>query len=446
MNAHFNTRPLAHRTGLAVVLAAALAGCATSPQPPEPASPKTTAPHAQPHAQASAEPAAPPTAVVPHAAPPSDEAARFAAWLAAFRAEARAAGIREATLQAALDPAQLRPRTIELDRNQAEFTRAIWDYLDTAVSPTRVANGQARLAQVQREADAASARYGVPVAVLMAVWGMESNYGGNYGDVPVVDALATLAFEGRREAWARQELLTALRIIDQGHIDRAHMIGSWAGAMGQTQFMPSAFMAHAVDADGDGRRDIWRSMADVLASTANYLHKAGWRSGEPCAHEVVLPPGFDPERADPAVRQATSQWAQEGVRSVAGDRLPDMADAAILQPAGVHGPAFLAGANFRAVLRYNNATSYALGVCHLAHRIAGGGPISAPWPRDQRPLSRSEVQALQTALARRGLNPGAADGVMGPATRSAVRAFQRSLGLPADGFATATLLERAMTP
>lgn len=383
-----------------------------------------------------------------HAAPDTErpETERFAVWRAGFRAQARAAGIRETTLQTALDAARYRPRIIELDRNQAEFTRAIWDYLDTAVSPTRIANGRARLATVQREADAASARYGVPVAVLMAVWGMESNYGSNYGNVPVVDALATLAFEGRREAWARQELLTALRIIDQGDIDHAHMIGSWAGAMGQTQFMPSSFMAHAVDADGDGRRDIWRSMADVLASTANYLHKAGWRPDEACAPEVVLPDGFDPQRADPGLRQTTAQWASEGVRSAMGDALPQMADASIVQPAGVRGPAFMVGANFRAVLRYNNATSYALGVCQLAQRIEGGPGVLTPWPRGQRPLTRSEVHALQTALAQRGFQPGTPDGVLGPATRAALRAYQRSIGLPADGFATADLLAQLQRP
>jgi len=374
------------------------------------------------------------------------EAADFVRWRAQFRNQALAAGIRETTLQGTLDQARFLPRTIALDRSQPEFTRSTWDYLDSAVSNTRVSNGQARLAQVRADADAASARFGVPPAVLTAVWGMESNYGQNFGDVPVIDALATLAFEGRREAWARGELLAALNIVQQGDIDPAHMIGSWAGAMGQTQFMPSAFLAHAVDADGDGRRDIWRSMPDVLASTANYLRKAGWVSDEPCAPELRLPADFNPERADPDTRQDSAQWASEGVRMADGSPLPAMAQASVLQPAGARGPAFLVGRNFRAVLRYNNATSYALGVCLLAQRIDGGAPVQAAWPRDQRPLSRSEVKGLQAALNQLGLAAGEADGLFGPATRKALRAWQRSQGRPADGFPTAEVLQALLSP
>lgn len=393
--------------------------------------------------QAAPSPAA--VAAAPDAAAPT-EAQRFSAWRTEFRATARAAGISEATLKAALDVAEFRPRTIELDRSQPEFSRSTWDYLDSAVSPTRVGNGQAKLAQVRTQADAAASRYGVPAPVLVAVWGMESNYGQNYGDVPVIDALATLAFEGRREAWARGELLAALKIIDQGDIDREHMIGSWAGAMGQTQFMPSAFLARAVDADGDGRRDIWRSMPDVLASTANYLHQAGWVAGEAWAPEVKLPEGFDVSRADPGVRQDATQWSAEGVRLADGSPLPAMAEASILQPAGARGPAFLVGRNFRAVLRYNNATSYALGVTLLAQRIDGGAPVQAAWPRDQRALSRSEVKSLQAALNQKGFATGTPDGLLGPATRGALRDWQRSVGLPADGFATGELLARLQQP
>lgn len=387
--------------------------------------------------------ARPPAAVAaePDAAAPTD-AQRFAAWRAEFRATARAAGISEATLKAALDVAEFRPRTIELDQAQPEFTRSTWDYLDSAVSPTRVSNGQAKLAQWRAQADAAASHYGVPAPVLVAVWGMESNYGQNYGDVPVIDALATLAFEGRREAWARGELLAALKIIQQGDVDHDHMIGSWAGAMGQTQFMPSAFLARAVDADGDGRRDIWRSMPDVFASTANYLHQAGWVAGEAWAPEVKLPEGFDVSRADPGVRQDASQWNDEGVRLADGSPLPAMTEASILQPAGARGPAFLVGRNFRAVLRYNNATSYALGVSLLAQRIDGGAPVQAAWPRDQRALSRSEIKTLQAALNHKGFGTGQPDGLVGPATRGALRDWQRSMGLPADGFPTAELLAR----
>ncbi|MDE2592740.1 MAG: lytic murein transglycosylase [Burkholderiales bacterium] len=366
---------------------------------------------------------------------------RFAQWVARFQDTARAAGIDEATLHAAFDHVRLRPRLVEQDRAQPEFTRTLWDYLEAVVSPQRIATGQQKLLQFRTEADAATTRYGVPGPILAAVWGMESNYGRNYGDVPVIDALATLGFEGRRESWAKGELLAALKILQRGDIDRDHMIGSWAGAMGQTQFMPSSFLSYAVDADGDGRRDIWGSMADVLASTANFLARSGWQADETWGAEVQVPTGFDPARADPAVRQASAQWALDGVRSLDGAPLPNLADAAILQPAGARGPSFIVGRNYRTILRYNNSTSYALTVCMLAQRIAGGPAVQAAWPRDLRALTRSDMLALQTALNRRGFDSGTPDGQMGPATRRALQQFQRSKGLPADGYPTAELLE-----
>ncbi|MBC7701512.1 lytic murein transglycosylase [Aquabacterium sp.] len=367
---------------------------------------------------------------------------RFAQWVANFRETARAAGIDEATLHTALDGVQLRHRAVEADRAQPEFTRTLWDYVDGVITPQRVATGQQKLVELRREADASSTRYGVPGPTLMAVWGIESNYGGNYGDVSVIDALATLGFEGRREAWARGELLAALKILQHGDIERSRMIGSWAGAMGQTQFMPSSYLAYAVDADGDGRRDIWGSMTDVLASTANYLAKSGWRADEPWGLEVQLPAGFDPARADPAVQQTSAQWAAEGVRALGDAPWPMLADATILLPAGARGPAFIVGRNYRAILRYNNSTSYALTVCLLAQRIGGGPGVQAAWPLDLRALSRGEMLALQTGLNRRGFDSGKPDGQMGPATRKALRAFQRSMALPADGHPTADLLGR----
>lgn len=368
-------------------------------------------------------------------------AQRFDLWVANFRDAARAGGIDEATLHAALDGVQLRPRAIAQDRAQPEFTRTLWDYLDAVVSPQRIAAGQQKLAQYRAEADAAAARHGVPVTILMAIWGLESNYGSNYGDVPVFDALATLGFEGRREAWARTELMAALKILQNGDIARDRMVGSWAGAMGQTQFMPTSYLAYALDADGDGRRDIWGSMADVLASTANFLARSGWRAEETWGTEVQLPEGFDPARAEQSIRQTSAQWAAEGVRHADGTPLPTLADASILQPAGARGPAFLVGHNFRTILRYNNATSYALTVSLLAQRIGGGPPVQAPWPRDLRALTASEVRALQTALNQRGFDSGKPDGQIGPATRLALRQYQRSQGLPADGYPTPELLK-----
>ncbi len=366
----------------------------------------------------------------------------FARWVTGFVATARAAGIGEATLRSAFDDIHYLPRVVELDRAQPEFTRTVWDYLDSAVSPQRVERGQDQLLQVRSEADAAATRYGVPAGILVAIWGMESNYGNNFGNIPTIDALATLGFEGRREEWARGQLLAALKILQSGDISRAQMIGSWAGAMGQTQFLPSNFLAYAVDADGDGRRDIWGSMADVLSSTANFLARSGWQAGQPWGAEVQLPLGFDYGRADTAVRQSSAQWTAEGLRTMDSVPLPELTDAAILLPAGARGPAFLVGSNFRAILRYNNSTSYALAVSLLAQRLTGGPGVQASWPRDLAALSRSQLQALQTALNQRGFASGAPDGLMGPATREGIRRYQRSVGLAADGYPDADLLQR----
>ena len=379
-------------------------------------------------------------------AAPAEAAQGFAQWVADFRATARARGIGEATLRSAFDNVQFLPRVIELDRAQPEITRTVWDYLENTVTAQRVAAGQDKLLQFRNEAEAAASRYGVPPSILVAVWGMESNYGSNYGSTPTIDALATLGFEGRRGDWARAELLAALKILDSGDIGRENMVGSWAGAMGQTQFMPSNFLAYAVDADGDGRRDIWGSMADVMASTANFLSRAGWQANKPWGVEVRLPPGFDFARADTALRQSTAQWAAEGVQGVEGQALPAFDDGTILLPAGARGPAFLVGPNFRALLRYNNSTSYALAVGLLAQRLSGGSGVQASWPRDLVALTRSQLLELQTALNQRGFDSGTPDGVMGPATRDGLRRYQRSVGLPADGYPSAELLQRLQQP
>ena len=371
---------------------------------------------------------------------------RFARWVADFRVAARAAGIGEATLQVAFADVQYLPQVVELDRAQPEFTRTIWDYLDVAVSEQRVARGLDQMMLVRQEAEAAAARFDVPASILVAIWGMESNYGSNYGNTRVVDALATLGFDGRRGDWARGQLLAALRILQDGDIAPAQMIGSWAGAMGQTQFLPSNFLAYAVDADGDGRRDIWGSNADVMASTANFLARSGWQAGQPWGTEVLLPQGFDYGQAGATTRLPSAQWAGQGVRTMDSAPLPEFADGAILLPAGARGPAFLTGPNFRAILRYNNATSYALAVVLLSQRLNGGAVVQAPWPRDLVALSRSQVLELQTALNRRGLDSGTPDGLLGPMTREAVRRYQRSVGLPADGYPDQILLARLLQP
>ena len=404
----------------------AMAGCASAPSVTPTLKPPSTAAAAA----TQTEPTEP------------TENQQFAQWVAEFSTFARAAGIDEATLHSAFDNVRLVPRVITLDQSQPEFTRTVWDYLDNAVSPQRITRGQDKLLQLRPQSEALTARYGVPTEILVAIWGMESNYGGFVGDIPTIDALATLGFEGRREAWARGQLLAALKILQNRDIDRAQMIGSWAGAMGQTQFLPSNFLAYAVDADSDGRRDIWGSIPDVMASTANFLASSGWKAGQPWGLEVTLPPGFDYARADDGVRQPASAWANEGVQSMGRTPLPALNDSSLLLPAGARGPAFLVGANFRTILRYNNSTSYALAVSLLAQQVAGGPAVQTPWPRDMPALARSQLLALQTALNARGFNSGTPDGVMGPATRDGIRNYQRSLGLPADGYPTPDLLQR----
>lgn len=331
---------------------------------------------------------------------------------------------------------------LELDRSQPEFVRPIWQYLDSAVSQTRVSEGRARLDEHRDTALRMQERYGVPAEIVVAIWGIESNYGGNFGDFSTLEALATLAFDGRRRDFARGELLAALRIIEAGDIEPQRMIGSWAGAMGHTQFIPSSFESYAVDGDDDGRRDIWQSIPDVMASTANYLAKAGWRAGQPWGVEVSLPSDFDYAQAELDTRRASHEWSAQGVRGMAEDSLPDFDQASVIAPAGAQGPAFLVGPNYRAILRYNNATSYALAVGTLADQIAGREGIRSAWPRDEQPLSRSQVRELQQVLNERGFNVGTPDGILGPNTRRGLRAYQQSVGITPDGFATVALLER----
>ncbi len=373
---------------------------------------------------------------------PAEEIAGYHAFVAAFRAEAAARGIPESVLATAFDTATFQPDVIARDREQPEFTRAIWDYLDTAVSAQRIADGQRNLAEWRQTADAVAARYGVPPEIIVAIWGLESNFGRNFGSFEVIDALSTLAYEGRRRDFARGELFSALRILQAGDIPRDRMLGSWAGAMGHTQFIPSSFLAHAVDFDGDGRRDIWGSIPDVMASTARYLSDKGWVTGQPWGVEVTLPQGFDYSLADLQERRPASAWAAMGVRPARGSSLPGFAEASVIVPAGARGPAFLVGPNFRTIMRYNASTSYALAVGHLADRLAGGGPILAAWPRDEQPLSRSQVIELQTRLTASGFDAGEPDGLIGPTTRAALRAYQRALGEIPDGFPTLRLLER----
>ncbi len=369
--------------------------------------------------------------------------AGFAAWVAGFRPRALAAGITGQTFDDAFRDARFDPAVVEKDRNQSEFTKSIWDYLDSAVSDERVENGQAALQDNLALLERIEATYGVDKQVVVAVWGLESAYGTYRGTYPLIGTLATLAFDTRRGAFFEEQLLAALTILQNGDVDAAAMTGSWAGAMGHTQFIPTSYLAHAVDFTGDGRRDIWSDdPADALASTAAYLANAGWQTGKPWGVEVTLPPGFDYGDTGERVKKPVAGWQALGVRTAEGGALPDHGPASVLLPAGARGAAFLVFANFGAIERYNAADAYVIGVGHLADRIAGAPPIRAAWPRQDRVLSFDERVELQRRLATAGFDPGVADGKIGPNTIAAVRAFQRSIGAVPDGYASLGVLQK----
>ncbi|HBN8234531.1 TPA: lytic murein transglycosylase [Pseudomonas aeruginosa] len=373
----------------------------------------------------------------------------FEQWREAFRQQALADGIDAQTFDRAFADVQPDPAVVEADRSQPEFTRPVWKYLEGALDPLRVRQGQARLARHARILEQVDARYAVDANAVVAIWGMESNYGSHMGNKNVIRSLATLAYEGRRPEFAHAQLLAALKILQHGDVPASFMIGSWAGAMGQTQFIPTTYNQYAVDFDGDGRRDIWGSPGDALASTANYLKASGWIAGQPWGFEVRLPAGFDYSQAELTIRKPLSEWQGLGVQGVAGAGLPAPLageQASLLLPAGHRGPAFLVLHNFRAILKYNNSSAYALAVGLLADSFKGGGRIVAAWPLEDVPLSRSQRIELQQQLAARGHDPGAVDGIIGANTRKAIRACQQEFGWPADGYPTPALLHRLRTP
>ncbi|MGF1457086.1 MAG: lytic murein transglycosylase [Alphaproteobacteria bacterium] len=387
--------------------------------------------------------ATPPQPALRNQAPKPEEVIPqgFETWRDGFIRKAPANGVRRDLVEEALRGVTPDPKVLKRNAYQPEFTRPIWDYLDGAVSDLRVKNGRKRLDQHRALLGRVERAYGVPAPVIVAIWGLETSYGAIKGDFDIVRSLATLAYAGRRSAFGERELINALKIIQSGDKTRAGLKGSWAGAMGHTQFLPSSFLSYAVDFDGDGRRDIWDSLPDAFASTANFLKKANWDSDYRWGREVALPDRFDYGLAGLSVRKDLDTWASLGVRRPGGSALP-LADlkASILVPAGHTGPAFIVYQNFRAIMRYNPATAYALGIAHLSDRIKGAGAFSASWPRNTKILSRAEREDLQRLLNRAGYGVGDVDGVIGARTRAAVRAFQSAKGLPADGFATADLL------
>jgi len=374
-------------------------------------------------------------------------AANFRNCLEALSGEAARRGVPREVFEA--QTATLTPdlRIMDLLDGQPEFTKAIWDYLDGLVSEERVQNGRAVLSAHRSTFDAVEKALGVDRHFIAAIWGVESNYGTQIGDRSVVRSTATLACIGRRQDFGREEFLSALEIIAHGDVDPSRLKGSWAGAFGPTQFMPTSFKKYAIDFDGDGRRDVVGSIPDLIASTANNLKKDGWVTGQTWGYEVTLPERFNYLLADRARIMTVQEWRRAGIARAGGKAFPRPEDKAyLLLPAGAQGPGFLMLQNFRVIMKYNPAEAYALAIGHLADRLRGGEPFLQSWPRYERVLTRDERYELQALLAHRGFDVGEPDGQLGGRTRAALRQFQVTAGVAPDGFASAAMLERLRQP
>jgi lytic murein transglycosylase len=365
--------------------------------------------------------------------------ADFSSCLASLRVDGAHAGISSRTLDLAFNGLQPDMKVLDFAKQQPEFKTPIWDYMAALVDDERVADGKAAMAREARALARAEEAYGVSRAMLAAIWGVESNFGVDMGKRPLVQSLSTLVCFGERANYFRSELMATLKIIDRGDVPADKLNGSWAGAFGQTQFMPSTFLRLAVDFEGNGRRDIVDSAPDALASTANYLAKSGWRSGLAWGFEVKLPPGYSGPSGRKA-KQSMSFWAARGLTRVDGRPLGE-GDAGLLLPAGPEGPAFLVTHNFDVVYSYNAAESYTLAACVLADRLAGGSGIVTPWPTEDPGLSRAGRRELQTLLSKRGYDVGEPDGAIGTKTKEAIADFEGKNGLPVNGRASQKVLE-----
>ena len=375
--------------------------------------------------------------------PAAAQQADFRACLDAIRDTAVAQGVPSATAEQALRTVTPDPRVLELDSRQPEFTLTLGRYLGNAINAERVTKGQQMLARHRALLDPIEREYGVPATYLVAFWGLESGYGRFTGDFAVIRSLATLGCQTKRATFFANELVQALKILARNHMTVAQMKGSWAGAMGNTQFMPSTYVNYAVDRDGDGRVDLWASLPDVFASSANFLSKSGWKRGQPSHEEVILPAGFDYARTDLSTERSVREWQALGVRSADGRPLGDFGErAAIALPAGYRGPAFLLWPNYKVILVWNRSQLYAISVGLLARQIAGGPGLLRPPPPDDQPLPRDAVLDMQSRLQRLGLYSDDIDGLLGPRTRNAIRDFQVRAGVIADGYPSPDTMTR----
>lgn len=373
---------------------------------------------------------------------PEAAAANFQSCVQSLWPAARAGGITRDTFDRAFKAMTPDPKVIEQATYQPEYVRPIGEYIDRLVSDKRIAAGKEKLAENKALLDQIEKRYGVDRYVVVAIWGVESNYGTQPGDENVIRSLATLICSGTKASYARSQIVVALRIVQRGDIPLPLMNGSWAGAMGYTQFIPTTYQKFAVDFDGDGKRDIWNDVADALGSTASYLKVSGWQPGATWGYEVTLPKGVNPKRISESTVKSLGDWQRLGFGRANGQPFPRPTERATLfAPEGANGPSFLVLNNFRSILHYNVAPAYALAVGHLSDRLRGSGPFVHPWPTDENHLALDQRMELQRLLVARGLMTGDADGVIGPATLEAVKTYQRSKGLPVDGFPSLTILE-----
>jgi membrane-bound lytic murein transglycosylase B len=370
------------------------------------------------------------------------QGACFESFLESLRGAAQAAGVSSATFSAGISGLTFDPGPVRSSGGQSEFTRPFWDYVNSAVSAARIAAGKSAVARAEGAFGWIRANLGVERGVVAGIWGMESNFGAGMGASDVLRSTASLAFRHVRGDFYRNQFIAALKILDEGHVTRAGLVGSWAGAMGQPQFIPTSFLKYAIDADGDGRKDIWRSTTDALASAANHLKLDGWTTGLPAAFEVMLPDTFDWDYGDRTARHDFGQLQRLGLRRPDGTALPPRGTGGVFLPAGANGPVFIVTDNFEVIRQYNTSDSYALAVAHLGDRIFGGASIRKPWPTGERQLSGGEISELQRLLQARGHAVGRIDGRIGQGTRKLVQTEQRKFGLVPDGHPSPAFLAR----